>query len=60
MLEKSCMKSASGAVHLMGSFSPTTLTLEGGKANPKSATLKHSNGKSGHCTCLQLIKDKSN
>ena len=44
MLEKSCMKSASGAVHLMGSFSPTTLTLEGGKANPKSATLEHSKG----------------
>ena len=32
------MKRASGAVHLIGSFSLTTLILLGGRANPKSAT----------------------
>ena len=37
-LVNSLMKRASGAVHLMGSFSLTTLILLGGRANPKSAT----------------------
>ena len=37
-LVNSRMKSASGAVHLIGSFSLTTLILLGGRANPKSAT----------------------
>ena len=37
-LVNSLMKRASGAVHLIGSFSLTTLILLGGRANPKSAT----------------------
>ena len=47
MLVNSRMKSASGAVHLIGNFSLTTLILVGGRANPKSATLKHSHGECG-------------
>ena len=37
-LVKSCTNSASGAVHLIGSFSFIVLILLGGRANPKSAT----------------------
>ena len=37
-LVNSRMNSASGAVHLIGSFSFIVLILLGGRANPKSAT----------------------